>query len=349
MKVCIFYPKNFYASWYALGGYAETLARMGHDVTDCPFPGNQVQNVEETRARLPGAADLASHDLVISFFHEYTQPWLKNVYGEEMWKRIMQETTVLARFDETMDRGDLGLPGRVPELLEWANCYSWPAAQDAEKYGGQFLIYGADATIFRPIKSEFEDRNWTASHASGADKKYNVAFIGTLYPKRQEYLSRLAALFPQDGSIVFNAGTCSAQDLGGVRGRDSAMILAENIRQIKIFFCLPPMSRLLVCKVAEVMGCGTFLMYPKLPWNCRDNMKMFKDKSEIVYYDPGYLGENFKQIQYYLENEEEREAIARAGCEKVHRQHTLEKMLADLLYFAVSSTGRGKVVEMSKA
>ena len=98
-----------------------------------------------------------------------------------------------------------------------------------------------------------------------------------------------------------------------MRVRESFELLAENYRRLKIFFCLPPMSRLVVGKVFDVMACGTFIMYPKLPGDARRNNEIFEDGKHIVYYDLGRMPENAKQIRYYLEHEDEREKIAAEG------------------------------------
>jgi len=313
MKIAIFYPKNLYASWYALGGYRTTLERLGYDVTDCPFPGNQVANTEELKKVYPSLEKLAEHDLIISFFHEYSQPWLSRLYDLEGWQRLMEKVPVVARFDESMDRRDLALPDRVPELKQWAKFFSFPATQDAAKYGGVFHPFGADTTIFKP------------NYLQHRPKKYDVGFIGSLYPSRQDYLRRLTEHVPVTvGSVV-------VQDLGGIVERASTELLAENYRQIKIFFCLPPLSRLIVCKVFEILACGTFVMYPKLPWGERDNMKIFEDGKDLVYYDPGYLGKNVKQIEHYLKDESERETIAASGCRKVHENYSLDWLCDELV------------------
>ena len=78
---------------------------------------------------------------------KYTQPWLAKLYGAENWKLV--KTPVIARFDESFDRNDIGLPARWDELKEWATHFSFPAHQDAKRYGGQFLPFAADTTIFR--------------------------------------------------------------------------------------------------------------------------------------------------------------------------------------------------------
>jgi glycosyltransferase involved in cell wall biosynthesis len=292
---------------------------MGHEVIECSLPGNQPHDIVPLRAKLPTIAQLAACDAVISFYHEYTQAWLAALYGLESWSAITDR--VIARFDESMDRTDLNLPGRLPELLLWAKHCSFPAAQDAKKYGGQWQPLAADTTMFQ---------NDDALILAGGrpEKKYGAAFVGQLYGPRLEYARRMAQ-HPEQ--ITLQCGQVGVQELDGMREPESTHLLAKIYRQIKVFFCLPPLSRLIVGKVCEVMACGTFVMYPRLPGEAAANLSVFEDGKHIVYYEHGYIRENVKQIKRWLEHDEERESIARAGCRKVREELSLERMLDQLL------------------
>ena len=319
MKIALYYPHNWLASWYTLGGYANTLRDMGHEVIDCPFPGNLVHDVDNVRSRMPTIDQLNSVDCILLMFMEYIQPWLASVYGLELWKHV--KVPIVARYDESFDRQDLGLFDRWEEFIKWApdiNLNFFPAHQDAERYGGQWLVYGADLIKFHCTSPQ--------------TKKYDLAFVGSFYPLRQQYLAKLSGFLGND--VTFNVGQAIVQDLSGIRSEESTDLLAENYRQIKIFFCLPPMSRLLVCKVFEVMACGTFVMFPMLPGDAAHNCTAFNAGLEIVYYEHGYMKKNAEQIQYYLTHEEERETIANAGRDRVYQDYTLQQMLERMLWIA---------------
>lgn len=286
---------------------------MGHEVIHCHFPGNvmgrtQIPELYSIRANAPTIEQMNSCHAVISFYHEYTQQWLDLVYGFQEWSKL--KTPVIAQFNESFCRNDLGLPERWTELRSWAQHFYFPAAQDAERFGGHWMPYGIDTTMFKK---------------TSAPKKYNVGFIGSLYDSRRTYLQKLATLAPND--LIFNCGSVSVQDLSGILPFESTQLLAENYRHIKIFFCLPPISRLIVEKVFEIMACGTFVMYPKLPGETAKNLSVFQDGKEIVYYENGVLSDNIRQICHYVKHEDEREKIAQAGHDKVHRDHRLDSML----------------------
>lgn len=333
MKIALFYIKNVFACHYALFGYRETLERMGHTVIDCPFPGNQVHDIDQVRNAMPTFEQLNECDVILATYLEYLQPWFETIYGLAAWERRLK-VPVIGRFDESFDRIDLGLPKRWEDLKKWAQYFFFPAVQDAERFGGTWLPYGADTTIFNPIGKG----DVTITSAGTAPKKYDIAFIGSLYPTRKTYIEQLAQYIGVD--VIFHCGHALVQDLGGVCEHESTELLADNYRQIKIFFCLPPMSRLIVEKVFDVMACETMVMYPMLPGAAARNLSLFKHGEHIVYYELGYMAENAKQIKFYLQNEEKREAIARAGCKLVHEKYTLVQMMEQLLAPVMSSMAK---------
>lgn len=315
MKIALFYPKNMFASWYALGGYRSTLTRMGHDVLDCPLPGNEVSNVEQVRETLPTIDVLNSCDCVFLTFAEYVVPWLSAVYGLDNWSKL--KVAIVARFDESFDRDDLKHRMIWGELNKWAQHFSFPAAQDADLYGGRWEPFGADETVFHP---------------GLPNKLYGLGFIGSVYPKRIEYMRALA---PHIRDIPFHCAPVVVQDLSGAPATGYARLqtdlLADNYRKIKVFFCLPPMSNLIVAKVFEVMAAGTFIMYPRLAGDARKNLLLFQHEKHLVYYTPGdYMG-NAEAIRYWLSHDKERDAITSQGGALVRRQYTLSAMLERIL------------------
>lgn len=314
MKVALFHPHNTLGGWVAVGGYRAALERMGHEVLDAVLPGNTVANVDVVRSTLPTIVALAGCDVIISAFHEYTAPWLEALYGFEAWKPLINKT--VARFDESMDRMDLGLPGRLPELMKWALRHAFAAAQDARKYKGDWIPFSADTEMF-------------SAERGMSEKPYDVAFIGSLYPLRRKYLEHLARF--ADGTRFNVCDNVGLHRLDGAAEPESTMLLAEEYRKVKIFFCLPTISRLFASKAFEVMACGTFVMHPQLPGELAENCSLFEHKKHLVYYKAGYFQENLKQIKHYLEHEDEREQIANTGMERVRSHFTIELMLNRML------------------
>lgn len=80
-------------------------------------------------------------------------------------------------------------------------------------------------------------------------------------------------------------------------------------------------------RVYETIGRGGFMIHPYIA----GMEKHFEDRKHLVFYDFG----NFKQlkslIDYYLEHDDEREAIRQAGFEHVKQNHTYLNRWAEIL------------------
>jgi hypothetical protein len=322
MKVAIFYVKNLYACHYALFGYKETLEEMGHQVLECALPSNLIpedlpQLFRSGQIKVPTPDELLSCDIILSTYHEYVQPWLERLYSlEDTWSPIMAQVPVIARFDESMDRGDLRLPERMPRLLKWASMCSFPAAQDAAKFGGKWHPFGADTNYFMPFPT--------------IEKKLDIGFIGSLYRSRSEYLTKLGQFIGSDNN-GFYVGRALVEDVEGIHEKDTTLRLAHNYAKIRIFFCLPPMSNLIVEKVFDIMACNTLVMYPRLIGAGEQNLTIFEDGKHIVYYDLGHFAANGKQIKNLLADPAMVDRIARTGGEYVREKYTLRKLVQQML------------------
>lgn len=74
----------------------------------------------------------------------------------------------------------------------------------------------------------------------------------------------------------------------------------------------------------DVPGCGSFL----LTQNAEDFLERYEDGKEVVIFKN--KKDLIEKIKYYLEHEEEREAIAKAGYERTINDHTYEKRFNDI-------------------
>jgi tetratricopeptide (TPR) repeat protein len=92
-------------------------------------------------------------------------------------------------------------------------------------------------------------------------------------------------------------------------GRAGAARRAEALNRARIGVIAGP-SQELDSMIFEVMGCGALALVDENEMARR----CFRDKEHLVYYKEDTFGDLFA---YYLQNEEEREAIARRGWERV--------------------------------
>ena len=227
-------------------------------------------------------------------------------YGPE-WPRLKARKA--AWYAESFHRDDRDFDfGIVRDL---ADEHYFPAIQDAEEFGGQWLPFGVDTSLFRP---------------RSAAPPHDAAFLGSMYKKRVEYIARIK--FP-----LTRIQSVSSNDV-----RKSFELLSEAYASTKIFVNLPAYSRLLVTKVTEVMATGTFLMTPRLdhPSAVR-NMLPFEDGRHLVYYDPEAPEQLAALIRHYLDNPDERQAIADAGRAEVVENHDMRLPLMKIIRDAETS------------
>jgi len=333
MKIAVFYPKNQFVSWSMSTGLCEALTRMGHEVLPVVMPTEQSaseQRLAQVRAESPQYEALKKADLVLVSGPEHIGPWIDAVYGKQEWKDVGAPRAAWAH--ESRDRDDGG--GIDFEPLKWiTDHWFFPATQDAEFYDQEcffegrttWLPFGVDTEVFYPDKPLDHDGGIYGLTAPGYKQEhYDLAFIGSLYPKRRVYLQSIS----RHNHPPIRLGNVGIHDLGGYRDKDSAQLLADNYRSIKVFLNLPSLSRLLVSKVYEVMACGTFLLTP-MPapeGGVSKNMAAFHSGEHLIYYRPSHTGGVAQLLREWSspEKDAEREKIAKAGCREVHARHSLE-------------------------
>ena len=86
-------------------------------------------------------------------------------------------------------------------------------------------------------------------------------------------------------------------------------------------------------RIMDIMGAGGFV----LTNYCEETAELFEEGKEIVMFrTPEEL---IQKVDYYLEHEEEREQIARAGHEKAMNDYTYEKKIKKLLDWVTEDEG----------
>ena len=221
--------------------------------------------------------------------------------------------------------------GIPPELIRAAPCVTalwYPDDLIATEHGKQHIahnghafdvVYGIskwDLDEYRKLNCQ--DVRWLPLACNpkvhrkleGVTKLYDISFVGSLYPERKALLERL--------SIQFNVHYESAFG--------EAMVRIFN--QSKIVLNVPVggvTSGNLPHRVFEALACGSLLFTNAVPGLA----ELFTDREHLVCYDVGTaLGE---LLAYYLEHEDEREAIAEAGRQEVLAKHTVRHRVERIL------------------
>lgn len=299
LKLACFHPASVFCAWSVSTGLVDTLRRMGHEVSAFP--------IDATAKALngfsyPTAQQLRNFDGIVLSGPEHMREHLFALYPDWNQLRIPR----VSWLHETVEREDYKqLP--IAQILKMSHAAFCPAAQD-EKHGMRWLPFGVDTEVFKP--------DWSQP------KEYDVAFIGLVYPKRAEFLKRLA---PCLKGINLITGNVQVMDLRGVCVRETAALYAENLRKIKVFVNLPSLSQLAVTKIFEVQACGTFLITPAMVES--RNLQPI----QAHFYDPGQLEKVAESIRFCLEHETERVEATRECCARVLSEDRLEKRCEVLL------------------
>ncbi|MCM1215152.1 MAG: DUF3880 domain-containing protein [Lachnospiraceae bacterium] len=86
-------------------------------------------------------------------------------------------------------------------------------------------------------------------------------------------------------------------------------------------------------RVLDILACGGFCLTNYQP----EIAECFEDGAELVMYTD--MADLVQKADYYLQHEEEREGIARAGHDKVAAQFSLRDRLSDMLHIVEESVG----------
>ena len=144
------------------------------------------------------------------------------------------------------------------------------------------------------------------SYIPEAKKKYEIALLGTVCPNNRDICDRLKQRF----NIIETTGTLE----NIVRILNESKI-ALNLSVGKTGY---PLS------VYEALGCRCFVLTNEID----ERHRLFKDRAHLVYFNDETIEE---LIRYYLDHEEERDAVAASGYLEVCAKHTFKNRVTQIL------------------
>jgi len=332
MRIAFFNHWTIRSSWSNLQ-FPNTLRSLGHEVIDGVIPINEYGQVmytlgphkyKKVMAGMPTLEQLRSCDVIFASAPEFYEPWLMMLYKAEDWRKLPARK--VAFFVESSEREDMVTSIRYENFSRWFDYHFFPDIRDAEKYKGMHTSACVDTDMYKPCVLHRADGSECTAACDArrmAEKKYEAAFLGTLYPKRLLFLSRLLPLI-QD--IDFKSGEVRVLDLGGECQLEWAQLWARNLRQIKVHVGFPSANaKMLTSRQYETLACGTFML------SYRVENSPFIDGVHCRMYDSDKPEECAELIRYYLEHEDEREAIAAAGLAEIRRDYSNETRLKQIL------------------
>jgi hypothetical protein len=210
--------------------------------------------------------------------------------------------------------------------------------------GADFACYDLFISSFPPTVDYFRQKGISAelnrmafeprvlSYLKAEEGAFDVTFIGSFYgvhSSRVALLEAVCARFPQTRIWGPEVDTLSARSpirrcyMGQTWGLEMFQVFQRSKITLNHHGDIPPYANNM--RLFEATGVGTLLI---TDWK-RNLHEMFEPGREVVAYrTPDDCGE---LIQYYLENDKEREVIARSGQQRTLRAHTYYQRIQDLV------------------
>jgi len=179
------------------------------------------------------------------------------------------------------------------------------------------IVFAAQKDYIPKLKEIKEEVFWlplacdTAVHKKyEIPRLFDIGFVGSMDSKYTQRVSLLKKLSDKYDVLATN-----------VKYTDMAKIYSQS----RIGFN-KSLKGDLNMRVFEVMSCGTMLLTDRINNGMEE---LFKNKKHLVLYNDE--NEMLELVEYYLDNEEERERIAREGQREVHKKHTYEHRAKEML------------------
>lgn len=228
-----------------------------------------------------------------------------------------------------------------PHLIPLANCHgrSWywfmdPLQQAKDVHALQFARTSHFASgTSKEVVEYFTEVNPNSHHViegfnpeiltpdPSAEKKYDVVFIGNATPERMEFIQQLRKHFSVE--VFGNLWPPFFQSNPPVTAEEYAHVVQRSKIALNLV-----RGDIFSDRVIHSMACGTLVVSQ----HCSDLEKFFTNRNHLAWF------KDFSQckelIEYYLNNEEERRNVAKAGCDKVHSQFTWEHICAQICSIA---------------
>jgi spore maturation protein CgeB len=185
--------------------------------------------------------------------------------------------------------------------------------QTTAEYVPRYLIEGCPA-VFWPFGS---DPDW---FRPSSDKRYDVCFVGNNYGWRSELIRQIEASGVQVQSYGrgFPNGHINAEGVARVLGESRIVLGVGTVAHSK---------RIVTLKLRDFDGPMSGSLY--VTTDNPDLHGLFAVGTEIVTYSsPRHC---VRLLEYYLQHDEEREAIAAAGRRRAVRDHTWERRVGEAL------------------
>jgi len=207
------------------------------------------------------------------------------------------------------------------------------------------LPYYNNIFVFEPSDVEYAKENYNLDvtflsvgfspkkyfKISNATKKYDYSFVGSYYPKRDEYLTeiiRVSDKFCIYGDFFRSKNKALKRKNEKISVHPMMVNELYNATKVNINIHHTQSKKGLSPRTFEILGSGGFEIVERQEMG----LVYFEEDKHIVFYDS--VDEFRDKCKYYLNKDREREKIAEAGYKIVLQNHTwksrFEEMFASL-------------------
>jgi spore maturation protein CgeB len=299
---------------YEFVNFLPTLRNLGHEVWFFDATRRDLHsNFEELNRSLLRLVEEVRPDVVLSV-QTYYEIWL------ETWRLIR----------------DSGIAATV----NWATDDSWRYRQFSRLVAPAFDAFVTTYPGALPnYRRDGIDNVLLAQWATSADSikaplpanqcEIPVSFVGTAHGNRKEWVRGLEVrgIKVQCFGHGWEAGSVSAAEIPTLM-RSSVISLNFANSAWVLEGIIPSRSRQIKARTFEVPGAGGFLLTEYVEGL---DHYLLPDREVVTFRT---LDQAAEKIKYFLEHTELRDSIARAGHERVARDHTYDQRLQSVLEFA---------------
>lgn len=223
----------------------------------------------------------------------------------------------------TVGESDLTAEARRRELSYNIDAFDYVFSHDQGNLG-VYKILGAKSVGWLPTAAV--DPN--VHRPLGLEKIYNVTFVGTITPRRKAVLDVVSQRIPVHVTNIWDPVEVNRLF------NQSKIVLNIHLSD------LPNTET----RIAEVLGAGAFLLTEEV-----SSPEFLQDGKHMTAFKICTVDDLISKIIYYLEHNEEREAIAACGHEYVMTHHTFKGRMKHLLSTVClkNSENRSSVMEVA--
>jgi len=341
--------------------YSSNLRRLGHEAHDVHANNEFMQKawarengisveeptpmVHQWQGALRQARRVAS-STPLRYLRPFFRPVLRSLDGREKWFYDILAAQVRHYKPDVLLNQDVSCISSqfLREIKQHTRLLVGQHAATRLSDADDFRCYDFVISSFPPTVDYFRQNGIPAelnrmafeprvlSYLKAEEGAFDVTFIGSFYgvhSSRVALLEAVCARFPQTRIWGPEVDTLSARSpirrcyMGQTWGLEMFQVFQSSKITLNHHGDIPPYANNM--RLFEATGVGTLLI---TDWK-RNLHEMFEPGREVVAYrTPDDCGE---MIQYYLENDKEREVIARSGQQRTLRAHTYYQRIQDLV------------------